>query len=296
MTFNFKISRWANFYFFVQNLAEWHFSNRPDYNVLWHKELEFSEEERSVFGNFKNIHLKYSFGKNYLGRYFFNPEETNPFELMTGQVEENDINEIKKVFEVLENKFSVLYEKESPLLEKWRETLVRSFSDEEAKTNVVEKLNKFFGAEVANESVNVFLLCSSENHMGGGANIGKNNLTLEASRYSTELALYVAGSIWHEITHLLFQSYIFTPLLEEHSLLNADKGSFNLFNEIIVSSLFPRGILGIRLLKNNPAARFYQNVDEAKTIQIIDLAKDYINKEKTIDKDFILALEDIVKK
>ncbi len=72
MRFNFKISRWANFYFFIQNLSEWHFSCRRDYNILWREELgSFTSKEESAIKQLKAIHSRYSFKESYLGQEFF---------------------------------------------------------------------------------------------------------------------------------------------------------------------------------------------------------------------------------
>jgi len=46
MKFKFKISKWANFYFFTQNLSEWHFSCRKEYNKNWRDVLStFTPEQ-----------------------------------------------------------------------------------------------------------------------------------------------------------------------------------------------------------------------------------------------------------
>jgi len=54
MKFRFIISKWGNFYFFIQNLSEWHFSCRKKYNALWQKELgSLSLEEKQTLKVFK---------------------------------------------------------------------------------------------------------------------------------------------------------------------------------------------------------------------------------------------------
>ena len=64
MKFSININKSANFYFFIQNLSEWHFSNRKDYNDLWRKELgKFSEEEATALKKFKEIRLQHKSAK-----------------------------------------------------------------------------------------------------------------------------------------------------------------------------------------------------------------------------------------
>ena len=72
MKFRFLISKQANFYFFVSNLSEWHFSCGKDYNILWKKELgQFSPKEKDALKRFKEIRLKYPSGKSLFERAFF---------------------------------------------------------------------------------------------------------------------------------------------------------------------------------------------------------------------------------
>lgn len=72
MRFSIIIKKQGIFYFFVQNLSEWHFSCRKDYNNLWLDELgPLSKKEKMALQKLKKIHQKYSFGPKYLGQYFF---------------------------------------------------------------------------------------------------------------------------------------------------------------------------------------------------------------------------------
>ena len=48
-----KILRYANLYFFIQNLSEWHLSNRKKHNKEWREELSFSAEVSSCIKEFK---------------------------------------------------------------------------------------------------------------------------------------------------------------------------------------------------------------------------------------------------
>ena len=102
-----KISRYANLYFFIQNLSEWHFSNRKKHNEEWRKELSFFAEVDFCIETFKKIHQKYSFGDKYLGRPFFLNDDPWPaVELVVGK---NNTTEVKKIFSTLEPYFDTLF-------------------------------------------------------------------------------------------------------------------------------------------------------------------------------------------
>jgi hypothetical protein len=104
LKFLLKISRYGNLYFFIQNLSEWHISNRKEYNEVWHKELSFPSEADSCLQAFKKIHEQYSFGEKYLGRLFFMHDDPWPeVELMVGK---NDTTNIKNIFTTLEPYFN----------------------------------------------------------------------------------------------------------------------------------------------------------------------------------------------
>ncbi|MDP2923937.1 MAG: hypothetical protein Q8O30_09515, partial [Candidatus Omnitrophota bacterium] len=68
MKFKIIVKKWAVFYFFVQNLSEWHFSCIKEYNDEWLKELgPLTKNQKMLLEKFKEIHQKYSFGNNFLG-------------------------------------------------------------------------------------------------------------------------------------------------------------------------------------------------------------------------------------
>ena len=95
-----KISHYANLYFFIQNLSEWHFSNRKKHNEAWRKELSFSTEADFCIETFKKIHQKYSFGDKYLGRLFFlNDDPWFSIETLVGK---DNSAKIKNIFATLE--------------------------------------------------------------------------------------------------------------------------------------------------------------------------------------------------
>ncbi|MDD4762053.1 MAG: hypothetical protein PHZ25_03475 [Candidatus Pacebacteria bacterium] len=291
MRFLFTVNKLANFYFFIQNLSEWHFSNRKDYNVLWcNKVGELSLKEKDVLQQLKEIHSRHSFGKSYLGKYFFLKQD--PWMNLGRELPEEDFKKIKDVFYVLEGKFDLLWNEELPLLKRWEKELQIKANDPLISKYVIDILNALFNIKVAKSKIGVYLLFSSEEHTGGGANINKKNVTIEVSRYPVENIEHVLGIIWHETIHLRFQNKHFFSLVLKQT---HDRKKANLINEIVISSLFPRGILGVRIFKNKPAHKLAEEVDSIQTIKILNLTKEYVDKKKSLDKNYIESITKLLK-
>ena len=60
--------------------------------------------------------------------------------------------------------------------------------------------------------------------------------------------------------------------------------------------MFPKGILGIRLLKNKPANKLMADISPEQTVEIINLTKKYVNDKISLDEKFINTLSKILKK
>ena len=293
MKFNIKISKWGVFYFFIQNLSEWHFSNRKDYNVVWREEMDtFSEQEEDALKKFRKIRSKYPQSKSCFEKIFFLSEK--PFEELLLSLPEEDCQTIKNIFSLFEDKFNTLYKKDLSLLNDWQETLGKISNDQELVRTITTFLNVLYRTSVQKRDVNVFILFSTSTHTGGGANIDDQSISVEISRYPLENVGYVLGIVWHEIIHFIFQNQYFYPLLVKLFLEDQQKVDF--INEITTASLFPKGMLGIRLLKNKPAARLASDISAEQTIEILNLTKEYLDKNKSFDRDYLKKLSLIIKR
>lgn len=291
--FNIKISKWANFYFFIQNLSEWHFSCRKDYNLLWEKILgTFSIQEKDTLERFKEIRLKYPQSKSCFEKFFFLLED--PFEKLILTLSVEEYQAVKNTFSLLESKFNSLYEKELPLLNRWQELLDKAINNQELTDTILVFLNTLYKTSVQGEEINIYLLFSAVDHTGGGANVDNQSISIEISRYPLEDTGHVLGIVWHETIHLVFQNKYFYPLLTWY--FQKDKQKASLINEVVTASLFPKGMLGIQLLKNNPAIRLLPDIDVKQTVDILNLTKEYLDKNKYFDEDYIKKLSLITKK
>ena len=132
------------------------------------------------------------------------------------------------------------------------------------------------------KTIKVYLLFSSSNTWGGGANIGKNSIILEISRlpFKKETMPFVLGAIWHELTHAYFEKYHFIPLLHKCSLNNQN---IDAISEITIRAIvYPEGVLGIKLLKIPILKK------KNKTFLLLKkIIKKYIQQKKSLDNEYI---------
>jgi len=282
--FSIIIDKWANFYFFVQNLSEWHFSNRKDYNILWRRELgPFSLEEESALSKFKEIHLRYPFGKPYLGRQFF--LEENPWTVLKQKLLFEDFIGLKNIFSLLEKKFDTFYNKELALLEKWQNALQKELDNKNLITAINITLGKLYDVAPLSKDITIYLLPSSEVYSGGtGGIINDVSINLEISRFSSKKINHAIGIVWHEITHLYFERRSFLARVSKKYPNDAD--AVNLIKEAVNSSLFPNGALGIKFL-NIKKGLLNSKIPQRYTGKILALTNKYIEKDKSFDNKYI---------
>jgi len=291
--FNIKISKWANFYFFIQNLSEWHFSNRKDYNLFWRKTLgTFSTQEEDALKRFKKIRLKYPQSKSCFEKAFFSSE--NHFKELSKTLPIEEFQAVKNIFSLLESKFTFLYEKDLPLLNCWQEELIKSVNNQKLTDIILASLNTLYKTSIQEKEIHIYLLFSIKEHTGGSANIDNQSIGVEISRHSLENIKYVLGIIWHETIHVIFQNQYFYPLLMDY--FSGKQSRVDFLNEVVTASLFPKGMLGIRLLKNKPSSKLLLDINTKKTIEILNLTKEYLDQNKYFNKDYIKRLSLIIKR
>lgn len=284
MEFSVIINKQANFYFFVQNLSEWHFSCRKNYNIFWKEKLgQLSLSEKEALKDFKNLQAKYSFGKNFFGEFFFISK--SPLEKMQDQKEisNNEIEVLKKIFSIFSHRFNLIFEDDYKYLQKWKDILEKHINNKDLIQDFNSILSVLFNTKPLKKNIKIYLLLSSPNQCGGGANMDDESITLEISRYSTEKINQIAGIIWHELVHLYFQQDYLMPLLGSKNL---DQETINLVKEAAVSSLLPNGILGKDFLKVN-APLLNVKIPANYNKFILNTTNEYVKNKKPFDDNYI---------
>lgn len=285
MKFLFIVNKWANFYFFIQNLSEWHFINRKTYNAYWRKELgPFSAKEKEALKKLKDIHSKYSFGKKYLGKPFFLSK--NPWRVLEKQLSEKELTELGKIFSVLQAKFEALYKKERPSLMRWKKELQKKANNKLLIHSINNSLAALYNAPLLKNEIKVYLLFSSPTTFGGGGSINNQRITLEISQFPLKKIKSAAGAIWHEVIHAYFEKYYFLPLL--HKNFPDDSEAVDLIQEATARAVFfPGGVLEEKFLKTTTPMSGISKRHIQSFLELKKLVKGYLQKNKSFDNKYI---------
>jgi len=285
-----QISRYANLYFFIQNLSEWHFSNRKKHNETWRKELHFSKEAESTIQEFKKIHEQYSFGDKYLGRPFFIYKNPWPaIEILTGK---NNTVKIKRIFATLEPYFDTFYKKDETMLKKWA-TIITKPKFTASASYINNMLACFYGCAPYNDHCIIYLLLSTEKKNGGTSRtISDHAVTLELSRTPIKSEKLMLNILWHELIHLYFRNFMLYPLLEKYTKNN--QTTMKKIDELIASSLLPNGLLKKHKLiipnRHATSDNFNSRISSNKIICVQELIYPYLQQKKTIDAKLVQEL------
>lgn len=246
MKIKFTVSKRYNHFFFVQTLADWHFSCRPEYIEKWLKDIgPFTDREQESLSALKEL----------LKETGFDPIEGCPaanafdFFMRFGELKDNhyfskeDVDVYLNAMASLENKFNKLWKVESKKLENIKKILSDRFN--QTKVAVTDNLKTLFGGQINLDSeIEVLLLLSTEEG-GGGANNGPNIITLECSSINPEEINYLLSTLWHEVTHLVLGEYIKKTAsimnrddIIKEALIEAEKNDFDYSEELLSFSIF----------------------------------------------------------
>lgn len=323
MKFIFKISKLDNFYFFVSNLTEFHFSCRPHFNKDWIETTgELTQGEKLAINKIRPIFKKYGFifKKNksiYLGKYFYCSEDQDKWNILKEYLSRSEYKKLSDAFNVFESRFNKIYRKD--LLQSWKVSLEKELSGE----NFIKLLNfakHFFSSKKSEHILNVHLLMSPSLtwSTSGNANLGEKDIALEVPVFNiTQEQIELATCILvHEMSHIWFEKNI------NYTVVKKISGKyFDLIKEIIVESVSPSGFPAQKYSKtSNPFKRFlfhnladgykeYESFIRGRKLNfnfkklnvyvswiVYPLMSYYYLNNKKIDKKFIKIITDIIRK
>jgi len=317
MKFIFKISKLDNFYFFISNLTEFHFSCRKHFNADWIAATgPLSQEEEKVLNELLPIFKKYGFDeKLYLGKYFYCPDEQAKWENLKKCLSETEYKKLAIAFRLFEGRFNKIYNQ--TLLQNWELALKKELSSERF-LKLFNFAQQFFNAEKVDSVLNVHLLMSPSMtwSASGNANLGDKDITLEVPMFNlTEEQVELAVCILlHELSHIWFENSSNYEIVKK---LFGD--NFPMIKEILIDSISPSGFPAQKYSKaSNPFKRFlfhnladglkaYENFISNKEVDrqklsvyiswlIYPLVSYYYVNNKILDKKFIEAVFKIIKK
>jgi len=175
------------------------------------------------------------------------------------------------------------------------------------------KLAKFWGIKKIENKLNVYLLLTPRNSemIGGGANIGKNAITIEGAnkKFIDDYILVIL----HEIAHF-WEKGLVEKLLKGRRLKNIGARAYykrdmrSLITELALVSLIPDGyireIFDKKFKAKKRAEKYLEKREEKEWIylqalvvyEMYDTAKDYIENEKKLDVGYINKILEVIKK
>ncbi|MDD4761575.1 MAG: hypothetical protein PHZ25_00930 [Candidatus Pacebacteria bacterium] len=322
MKLNIKLSKIANFFFFLSNLTEWHFSCRKDYNEVWLKNHPLSNEEKESLEKLRNILKKHGIRNNqekitYLGRFFYLYNNKECWKKLSYEVNSRDFEEIKKTFSLFKKRFELIWKE-------YKDDRIKIFRKEISNKRVKSLFKdlSFFFNNNQKDNINVVLLISpleKEATASGSSNTGNNSVTFEYPKLELNSwqIKHAIGVLAHEIAHLFFDQryikYLKNAVIEEFS----DKKLSNHFDlksiieESVVSSFAPTGYLVQKYFNFSIGSLFFNdldkllNVEDVKKLrvlivkyavwQLMPINMYYLKNKKIIDEKYIFKTAKIIK-
>jgi len=325
MNLKFRVSKLANFFFFISNLSEWHFSCRKAYNEAWLRATgSLTVREKAILRQLSTVLQKYGFitkgGKAaHPGAFYLTLPERRAQSAVQKLVTKEEYKILEASFSTLKNRF-----------EKWWHVCIsdmdriRMFKEalrERGALELFRNVENVLGKPPSGAAITVIALFSPlgvTETAAGGANAGSYTVTIELPRIrpGTWQCKYSVGILAHEICHaLLNKSMLRTLMCIIRTFRATSHGNLvSLVMEAVVSSFVPVGYLGQRYAPRHFGEiafsrihRAYQlsptkGYDAFRTSVIIaswklyPLAAEYGMRKKKLDRRFLLeAIREITK-
>jgi hypothetical protein len=322
MKFEFLISETENLFFFISNLANWHFSCRSDYNAVWLKTSgPLNDKERMTLKEFGDLMRKHGFVyKNnkslYLGRAFFVPIESRKWGAVKSMLSEDEVALVKNAFELFKPRFRGMWH--SKQLRQWKTILSKKLMDTKTK-NIFSGIEDFLGAKRI-PTIIVHLIASPSVKMAvsGGANLGRGHLTMELPVF--KIHDWNIGNaiaiIAHEVAHTLVDGENIQKLLAKFaskrgpiipSTVLGGRSRKELSRELIADLCAPYGYfcsgsLGfykpttdILFRRLGGAKNSYENFASDIIWAMYPVIADYVAKGKKMDITFLEKMRNVIK-
>lgn len=276
MKFKFKISKLANQFFFISNLAKWHFSCRKDYNFEWMRQIgPLNKKEIKALNKFRKIIKDYGFTHNkenkskYLGQIFFLYSEKEIWGKLEEFVKKDEFKKIKEIFEIFQPHFQKIWSGKYVKILSTQIKHLKNYLNNPKNNKLFNELEKIFGNIKSPQEFIIVAIASPRKGDGitaaGGANIGHKHITLEipALKNNTWEFEYSVGILAHEIGHIfLRKSKHITIILNAIKNLGLPKqlspniqprySTLEFITELIIESLAPYGYLSQKYFKFKP--------------------------------------------
>lgn len=286
-------NRWASYYFFVQTLANWHFSCSPYHRKAWLARIP--DLNKKLLRDFAILHKKYSFDNpNPLFGPFFACD--SPLEELAEFMHEQEVKLIQQIQDSFWGVFEDLYYEQSKQIDVWVSEYNKCFASaeyQEKHAYLVGMLERFYsfnrgeGVQLLVLLAGVPELVTASAYADQGVVIMPLGLT-PISKMGDSLAL-----LWHEIIHVNFDCGWLRTRLQERDLTEEQQ---HMIVEFTAAALFPLGLLRGEFVSSSAGSeRLYDGLGPNEYQKsILQLVRDYFQKKKSIDDSFIDRASEIV--
>ncbi|MFH1161878.1 MAG: hypothetical protein V1696_01195 [Candidatus Jorgensenbacteria bacterium] len=314
MKFRFVISKTENLFFFISNLSEWHFSCRLDYNEACQALTgPLSNGEKKSLRRFKAVMQQRGFsyrnGKSiYLGMPFFIPTEGRKWKAITEFLDGDDLQIVKEAFHIFTPRFEKTWEQLA--IKNWQRKIDGELRKDNVR-NMFAGIEHFLGGK-SSKLMKVHLIASPsiKRSVSGGANLGKDDITLEVPVF--KLNDWNVGSgvsvLAHEAAHTFVDGNpiqrILSRFLRDNKLalprfISKDREPKNFLQEIITESCAPFGYFcsGVfrayepttDVLLKRPNVKFdnYDDLMKVLVWELYPVVAFYHFNHRGVDKDFL---------
>lgn len=333
MKYKITYTRISNLFFFISNMAEWHFSCRKEYNKAWIEQTGvLTEKESGAIKEFGEIMREYGFEykKNkfvYLGQYFFLYSEKDVWAEVSKNVTESEYKKIREIFKILDLRFKKIWNEKG--IREWGKLLKKTAESENGKKLMIEVEQSVNRSKKMDDIVIHIIPSPIRNKsVSGGANLGPGHITIEASIINTsdEYIEIVLGTMAHEVAHVLLNNNIKLSSiiksvaakgkLELLDVVQPSMTKKNILTEIVVETVAPDGYICQTYAKHSsPLVRglgwldvvLYdmEELKKKKSIsfdglyhyvvwQMYPMSQYYFEKKRAIDKPFVEAIVKII--
>lgn len=321
------VSRLANKYFFITNLAEVDIFVRKNYNPAYivfsgglnKKQKESLDTYKQWWNSFSGIDEQTR--KDITKLFYSAAEEKEIWNILSEQPWTRTIQTIQSVFKELENPFCAFWRIAEPALQSIQEITERNriTLDNSKLADILEELDSFFlPFPSSSELMEIFLIfCPIEKYQGGKA-VSENIVSLEMHELKSTDQLQRFWLLFlHEMIHARYENKTYkewvarfiktkslSPFLE-------NLGGKNVLREIITSLFAARGILAKILFdidvineskkKYNPSLsmdaetlRHLDNLRHLARVHLWNPLNEYLSFKKMIDEAFLETAWNVV--
>ncbi|MCX8015717.1 MAG: hypothetical protein N2692_00140 [Patescibacteria group bacterium] len=226
----FIINKWANFFFFIDNLAFPIDTMHKEYNSQWLNEYELTTKEKTALEKYRQFkYLLFRQG----GRKLFDDitaifyQNTNSItkrkKELSSFLNKKQINDLEKIFFVFKKRFNKIWRKNLPILSNNLQNIQIHYQKKEKDFLLAFELIKNFYQNSSDKySTEIFLIIRPFEGFVGGRVISKSphsKILIESGKIGKKNKKIIWNHFWllllHELCHLFFETEIFQQKLND---------------------------------------------------------------------------------